>query len=65
MQMIQANNGSSQLGSFVQNDTEYLVTTGKFLSTSEDVENLVVGVNNNMPVYLKQVATIQDGTSNT
>jgi multidrug efflux pump subunit AcrB len=61
MQMIQANNGSSQSGSFVQNDTEYLVTTGKFLSTSEDVENLVVGVNNNMPVYLKQVASIQDG----
>ncbi len=61
MQMIQANNGSSQSGSFVQNDTEYLVTTGKFLATSEDVENLVVGVNNNMPVYLKQVASIQDG----
>lgn len=61
MQMIQANNGSSQSGAFVQNDTEYLVTTGKFLSTSEDVENLVVGVNNNLPVYLKQVASIQDG----
>ncbi|RXR32193.1 efflux RND transporter permease subunit [Flavobacterium piscinae] len=61
MQMIQANNGSSQSGSFVQNDTEYLVTTGKFLATSEDVENLVVGVNNNLPVYLKQVASIQDG----
>jgi multidrug efflux pump subunit AcrB len=61
MQMIQANNGSSQSGSFVQNDTEYLVTTGKFLANSEDVENLVVGVNSNMPVYLKQVASIQDG----
>ena len=61
MQMIQANNGSAQSGSFVQNDTEYLVTTGKFLTTSEDVENLVIGVNQNRPVYLKQVATIQDG----
>lgn len=61
LQMIQANNGSSQSGAFVQNDTEYLVTTGKFLSTSEDVENLVVGVNNNLPVYLKQVASIHDG----
>ena len=61
MQMIQANNGSSQSGSLVQNDKEYLVTTGKFLATSEDVENLLVGVNNNMPVYLKQVASIQDG----
>ncbi|HUH50509.1 MAG TPA: efflux RND transporter permease subunit [Flavobacterium sp.] len=61
MQMIQANNGSMQSGSFVQNDTEYLVTTGKFLSSEEDLENLVVGVNQNMPVYLKQVASIVDG----
>lgn len=63
MQMIQANNGSSQSGSFVQNDKEFLVTTGQFLSNAEDVENLVVGVNKNMPVYLKQVAKIQDGPS--
>jgi multidrug efflux pump subunit AcrB len=63
MQMIQANNGSSQSGSFVSNDTEYLITTGEFLSSSEDVENLVIGVNANMPVYLKQVAKIQDGPS--
>ncbi|VXB53466.1 Multidrug transporter AcrB [Flavobacterium sp. 9AF] len=61
MQMIQANNGSAQSGDFVQNDTEYLVTTGQFLTTSEDVENLVIGVNQNRPVYLKQVASIQDG----
>jgi len=63
MGMIQANNGSSQSGSFVQNDQEYLVTTGQFLSNVEDVENLVVGVNKNMPVYLKQVARVQDGPS--
>ena len=63
MQMIQANNSSSQSGSFVNNDQEYLITTGKFLTSADDVENLVVGVNKNMPVYLKQVATIQDGPS--
>jgi multidrug efflux pump subunit AcrB len=57
MQMIQANNGSSQSGSFVSNDKEYFATTGQFLT--EDVENLVVGVNN-MPVYLKQVAVQVD-----
>ena len=61
MQMIQANNGSSQSGNFVSNDKEFLVTTGEFLTNSEDVENLVIGVNANMPVYLKQVAKIQDG----
>jgi multidrug efflux pump subunit AcrB len=63
MQMIQANNGSSQSGTFVQNDQEYLVKTGQFLENLDDVENLVVGVNHNMPVYLKQVAKVQDGAS--
>jgi len=63
MQMIRANNSSSQSGSFINNDTEYLITTGRFLENKEDVENLVVGVNQNMPVYLKQVATIEDGPS--
>jgi multidrug efflux pump subunit AcrB len=63
MQMIQASNSSSQSGSFVNNDEEYLITTGKFLTSSEDVENLVVGINKSRPVYLKQVAMVQDGPS--
>lgn len=61
MQMVKANNGSSQSGKFVHQDEEFLLTTGKFLTSAEDVENLVVGVNQNMPVYLKQVAKIEDG----
>lgn len=61
MQMIQANNSSSQSGDFVNHDQEYLITTGKFLGNADDVGNLVVGVHQNMPVYLKQVASIQDG----
>lgn len=61
MQMIQANNGSSQNGSFVSNDTEYLLKTGQFLTSQEDVENLVVGTSQSMPVYLKQIATVTDG----
>jgi multidrug efflux pump subunit AcrB len=63
MQMIQANNGSSQSGAIVHGDQEYLVTTGQFLQTAEDIEDLVVGVHQNMPVYLKQVATVEDGPS--
>ena len=61
IQMIQANNQQLQSGAFVNDDTEYLLTTGKFFNTIEDVENLVIGVNKNLPVYLKQVATVQDG----
>ncbi len=61
MQMIQANNGSSQSGHFDANDEQYLLTTGQFLSSAEDIENLVIGTSQNMPVYLKQVAKIEDG----
>ena len=61
MQMIQANNGSSQSGHFDANDEQYLLTTGQFLSSAEDVENLVISTSQNMPVYLKQVAKIEDG----
>ncbi|HNP18338.1 MAG TPA: efflux RND transporter permease subunit [Fulvivirga sp.] len=63
MQMMKVSNSSAQSGKFVNNDQEYLLTTGKFLSSIEDVENLVVGVHKNMPVYLHQVAKIVDGPS--
>ncbi len=61
MQMIKANNESSQSGEFISQDQAILLTTGEFLKTKEDVENLVVGVNQKMPVYLHQVATVTDG----
>jgi len=63
MQLIQASNNSSQSGSFNAGDTEFLLTTGQFLSSAEDVENLVIGTSGNMPVYLKQVASVEDGPS--
>ncbi|SMG49876.1 efflux RND transporter permease subunit [Arenibacter troitsensis] len=60
-QMIKANNQQISGGSFDKNDTEFMVTTGKFLESATDVENLVVGVQQNRPIYLKQIASIQDG----
>ncbi|WP_250432510.1 efflux RND transporter permease subunit [Hanstruepera flava] len=60
-EMIKANNAQLNSGSFNKNDNEFLVNTGKFLETVADVENLVVGVQQNQPIYLKQVATIIDG----
>lgn len=63
MEMIRVSNSSSQSGKFIENDKEYLITTGNFLSSVEDVENLVVGVNEGLPVYLNQVAQINDGPS--
>lgn len=59
--MITANNKQMNSGSYDKNDTEFLVTTGKFLESAEDVKNLVVGVHQNQPIYLKQVANVIDG----
>ncbi|TXD50844.1 MULTISPECIES: efflux RND transporter permease subunit [unclassified Polaribacter] len=60
-QMIKANNTQLSSGSFDKNDTEFLVSTGNFLASVGDVENLVVGVQQNRPIYLKQISTIVDG----
>ena len=60
-EMIKANNKQLSSGKLNKSDTEFLVTTGKFLETATDVENLVVGVQQNQPIYLKQIATIIDG----
>lgn len=60
-QKIEISNQQVGSGSFNSHDTEFLVETGRFLENSEDVANLVVGVFNNSPVYLKQVAQIIDG----
>ncbi len=60
-QQIQASNQQTSSGAFNQANNEYLVTTGKFLESSEDVSNLVIGVHNNAPVYLHQVSKIEDG----
>lgn len=60
-EMIKANNAQLNSGAFNKNDTEFAVSTGEFLQTAEDVENIVVGVQQNQPIYLKQIATVFDG----
>ena len=58
---IKANNKQLFSGSFDSQDSEFLVTTGSFLESAKDVENLIVGVQGKQPVYLKQVARVVDG----
>lgn len=58
---IQASNVELQSGNMLKQDSVFSVKTGNFLSSDDDVRNLVVGVNANQPVYLKQIATVEDG----
>ncbi len=61
MQSLQANNKESRSGTFNRNDEQYLVKTGSFLRSAEDVGDVVIGTYKNRPVYLRQVAEIADG----
>lgn len=58
---LQGSNSQMQSGTLIQYDTAFSVATGNFLATAEDVGNIVVGINTQQPVYLKQVAQIADG----
>ena len=58
---LQGSNMQMQSGTLRQSDTAFSVETGNFLSTADDVANLVIGINQQQPVYLKQVAKIDDG----
>ena len=58
---IMANNQEYSSGSFNQNDKEFFVKSGSFLKSADDLLNLIVGVNQGRPVYLRQLATVADG----
>ncbi|HJT29575.1 MAG TPA: efflux RND transporter permease subunit [Pyrinomonadaceae bacterium] len=59
--MLEQANRQLQSGSFASGNREFLVETGGFLSSADDVSNVVVGVSNNHPVYLRDVSDISDG----
>ena len=58
---IQASNAQLSAGKLVNQDTSFSVDVGNFLSNAEEVGNLIVGLNDGQPVYLKQVAVIEEG----
>ncbi len=58
---IQSANQQLYSGTFDRNDQEYLVETGNFLSTSDEVSNLVIGSYQGEPIYLKNIAKVVDG----
>lgn len=51
----------STSGSFSTMNQQYVVQTGGFLTDTQEVGNVVVGVFNEKPVYLKNIAQVTDG----
>lgn len=58
---MQGSNAQLASGNLLNRDTVFAVQTGNFLTSAEDVANLVVGANQMQPVYLKQIAKVADG----
>lgn len=58
---IQKGNSSLQSGSFAAGNREYLVDGGEFLGDADAARRLVVSVHDGRPVYLGDVARVEDG----
>ena len=48
-------------GSFSSGNREYLLETGEFLRTADDVRNVVAGVANQKPIFVHDIAQVTDG----
>ncbi len=60
-QQIQASGQQLQSGFFNRDNEQFSVQTGRFLTSVDDVKSLVVGVFQQLPIYLHQIATVVDG----
>ncbi|HNP23851.1 MAG TPA: efflux RND transporter permease subunit [Panacibacter sp.] len=61
--LVQGANAQMQSGDLVKHDSTFAVETGNFISSADDVKKLVVGINQQQPVYLEQIATVEDGAA--
>ncbi|RYH08673.1 efflux RND transporter permease subunit [Tropicimonas sp. IMCC6043] len=64
-QAISAANQRIPAGDVIDGNRYFDVFTGDFLKSAEDVAGLVISVSGNRPVYLRDVATISHGESET
>ena len=60
-QAIEVSNVNVPAGHFSRDNREYLVEAGPFLKDAGEVANLVVGLHQGKPVYLRDVAEVLDG----
>ncbi len=58
---LQMQNQNLPSGSFADDNNQFLVETGTFLRSADDVANLVVGSFGGRPVRMMDIATVTDG----
>lgn len=60
-QSLMASNQSQDAGYVVGGNQEIAVTAGQFLANTDEVARLIIGMKNDHPVYLDDVATVRQG----
>jgi len=55
-----ASNRRMSAGQFASGNQQYLLETGQFLRCADDVRNVVAGVANDKPIFLRDIAEITD-----
>lgn len=58
---LQLSNASRPLGSIIDDNLETVIQAGQFLTNPDEIQDLIVGVHENKPVYLRDVAEIRQG----
>ncbi len=62
-QVIQQANSEKSVGDIEAWDKSFKVYTGSFLQSAQDVESIVVGISDGIPVYIRDVANVLHGPS--
>jgi len=58
---LQLSNATRSLGSIVDENLETVVQAGQFLINADEVKDLIVGVHDSKPIYLRDVAEVRRG----
>lgn len=58
---LQSANLGLPVGNLLQGDKAIQVESGPFIHSAEDVKEIVLGVRNGMPIFIKDVAKVVDG----
>ncbi|MDD4073427.1 MAG: efflux RND transporter permease subunit, partial [Desulfobacterales bacterium] len=64
-QILKNADASAVAGTFSRFNTEFTVTSNSFLASADEVAALMVGVHEDRPVYLRDIASVSDGPRET
>jgi multidrug efflux pump subunit AcrB len=60
-QMLQGSNVSLPVGNLVANNKNQLVRVNGYLGSAKEVGDIIIGTDMGRPIYLRDIATIEDG----